>query len=133
MSRRVLVRVVDASGRALETCQNTAVACVQSDTLIDIFGQLGLEDHEPISCLLLPHALAPVAEETAWADLHSTLEQVDQDFLELGLQWANVFQFTVGAAIRSHRSTAVDNQQGDRPNVVKKVSTSQQGLCCRAA
>jgi hypothetical protein len=113
MSRRALVRVGNAmaSGRALETCKNTAVSCVQSDTLIDIFGQLGLEDREPISYLLLPHAHAPVAEGTAWADLHSTLEQVDQDFLEFGLQRANVFQFTVGAAIRSHRSTAVDNQQ----------------------
>ena len=39
-----------------------------SDTLFDKFGELGLEDREPISGLLLPHAAAPVTERQGGRD-----------------------------------------------------------------
>ena len=59
MSRRRIVRVVSASGQALEGYKETLFLCEPFDTLLDTFGKARLEDRVPISCLLLLHAAAP--------------------------------------------------------------------------
>ena len=108
MSRRLIVRVVSASGQALEGYKETVFLCEPFDTLLDIFGKAGLEDRVPISCLVLPHAAAPDSEGTAWDDLNATLGAVDKGTLDLGLQRISVLTFTVRAGIQVHTSTAAD-------------------------
>ena len=75
----------------------------------------------PISCLLLPHAAAPVTEGTAWTELNDTLEEVDNDSINVGLPRFNVFIFTVRAAIRAHTSIAPHGHRASRPNVLEAL------------
>ena len=53
--------------------------------------------------------------------MNSTLEQVDRDSLDLGLQRVNLFVFTVGAATGEHKSTAVDGQQARQLNALQAL------------
>ena len=85
VSRRVIVRVVFASGQALEGLKETVFSCDPSDMLLVMFGELRLDGRVPISCLLLPHAAAPGTEESAWTELNATLGEIDTDSLCLGL------------------------------------------------
>ena len=128
MSPRVIMRVVSTSGQAPERYKETAFSCEPSDTLLDMFRELGLADCVPISCLLLPHAAAPDTEGIARTELNATLGEIQTKSLDLGLQRFNVFILTEGAAARVHTSRAVHGHRASRPNALEAGSLRQEKI-----